>query len=227
MRKLYKKNRKIKKKLKIKLYFFSFIILTTLFICFLVIQFDKYVMPLALEVTAKYSNSFVNREINSAINNVINDMKLVSSDFFYDDNKKGLDNQYVNINTILINNVCANISDQLSKNLSNLTEQKFYISLGTILGYNIFSNTGPKVPVSVVSIGQADVSYETNFKSVGINQINFQVLLTISTQVSFVSPFYGKNIDVKRNVVLVDSIFNGKVPNSYLDLSSFDSINKK
>ena len=143
-------------------------------------------------------------------------MKLVTDDFFNKSVDYKTDKSYLDVNTILINSVCTNISDELSARLKNIKDTKIELPVGVFSGISAFSDFGPYFNVYVTSIGDAVVDYETTFQSVGINQINFQVYLNINCSVSIINPMYKKDIEISRKLTLVNTVFNGEVPNTYL-----------
>lgn len=219
---LIKKNKpkklfKISLKFKIKFYFFIFLLLCFLAFALFIYQFETKVVPTAIVIGEKYATNIVEQEIDKSVEKTILEMGLYSEKFF----NKSLNqttNHYLDVNAILINNVCLNVSTNLTQSLKEMNETKIELPIGIFSGFNAFSGIGPKFKISIVSIGDATVDYETNFVSVGINQINFQVYLKINTQVSIINPMYKKDILISRKLMLVNTVFNGEVPNTYLNL---------
>lgn len=211
---MLKKRRKKKiTKFRIFLIFVIFLIVSGLY-SFLV-QFDNEVLPIAIKVSQKYATNIISHQINYSVKKVISDMEIYTNDFF----KKSSDNaiNYIDVDTLLVNNLCTNISDELSKNLKNINDTKIELPVGVFSGINAFSSFGPYFTVSLSSIGDAVVDYETHFQSVGINQINFQIYLKINASVSIINPMYKKDIELTRKIMIVNTVFNGEVPNTYLN----------
>lgn len=183
------------------------------------LQFEKEVLPTAIKVSEKYATNIISQEINKSVEKVIQNKNLSTGDFFdkkVDENTK---TTYLNVNTILINSVCTLVSEELSKNLKNINDTKIKLPVGVFSGISAFSDVGPSFTVYVSSIGDAKIDYETHFQSVGINQINFQVYLKIDTSISIINPMYKKDIDISRKLMLINTVFNGEVPKTYLDTS--------
>jgi hypothetical protein len=61
-------------------------------------------------------------------------------------------------------------------------------------------------------IGAANVEYHTSFTSAGINQINFQVWLTVTAAMQIVNPLQTREAAVERSVPLVNTVFAGEIP---------------
>lgn len=220
------KNKKFKQKnnkytifFKIKLYFFVSISFISLLLGIFSYKFDNQILPTIIAISEKYAVNKINQEIDTNVEKTINEMGLFSHNFL-----KSNPDKYIDINTMLINNVCLNISKNLSENLKKVTETKIQFPIGMFFGINILSAKGFKINTSITSLGETNVDYETKFESVGINQINFQIYLNIKTKIAIVNPLYKKNINVSRKLMLVNTVFSGQVPNTYLDFKkNFDS----
>lgn len=218
---MFHKKRKFKRKKLFKIPFFSLTILCILIwlIYLFILQFENEVLPTAIKVSQKYATNIISQEINKSVEKTITSLRLHTNDFFNKNVNKGTNKTYLDVDTILINNVCAKVSDELSKNLKNINDTKIDLPIGVFSGISAFSEFGPPFTVCLSSIGDAIVDYETNFQSVGINQINFQVYLNISCSISIINPMYKKDIDVSRKLMLVNTIFDGEVPKTYLNTS--------
>lgn len=218
---MFHKKRKFKRKKLFKIPFFSLTILCILIwlIYLFILQFENEVLPTAIKVSQKYATNIISQEINKSVERTITSLRLHTNDFFNKNVNKDTNKTYLDVDTILINNVCAKVSDELSKNLKNINDTKIDLPIGVFSGISAFSEFGPPFTVSLSSIGDAIVDYETNFQSVGINQINFQVYLNISCSISIINPMYKKDIDVSRKLMLVNTIFDGEVPKTYLNTS--------
>ncbi|WP_317367953.1 sporulation protein YunB [uncultured Tyzzerella sp.] len=218
---MFHRKRKLKRKKFFKIPFFTLVIICLFigFIYLFTLQFEMEVLPTAIKVSQKYATNIISQEINKSVEKIITDLNLHTTDFFYKNVNKDTNKTYLDVDTILINNVCAKVSDELSKNLKNINDTKIELPIGVLSGISAFSDFGPPFTVCLSSIGDATVDYETNFQSVGINQINFQVYLNISCSISIINPMYKKDIDVSRKLMLVNTIFDGEVPKTYFNTS--------
>lgn len=219
---MFLKKRKHKKKYK-KFYKIKAFILCLFFLFIFglygfIVQFESEIVPTAIAIGQKYSTNMINQEINNSVEKVIENLKVSSSDLFTKNINNNTNINYLDVDTILINNICSKISEELSKRLKDINKTIIPIPIGVFTGKTAFSSLGPKFSVSVTSIGGANVGYETSFESVGINQINFQVFLNIDTSISIVNPMYKKDLNISRKITLVNTVFNGEVPNAYLNM---------
>lgn len=218
---MFHKKRKINKKKKLfsktKVVPFCLFCIFLLMLYIFVVQFETQVLPTAIKVSQKYATNIVSQQINKSVEKIIKEMNLITDDFFNKNVDYKTNKSYLDVNTILINSVCTNISDELSARLKNIKDTKIELPVGIFSGISAFSDLGPYFNVYLTSIGDALVDYETTFQAVGINQINFQVYLNINCTVSIINPMYKKDIEISRKLMLVNTVFNGEVPNTYLN----------
>lgn len=211
-----KKHLKLKLKTKIKLSFLCIIVLLITILYTYIILFEKEVVPVAIKISEKYATNIVSQQINESVENVITDMNLHSSHFFKNDSIKNTN--YLNVDTLLINNVCLKVSNELAKSMEELKNTKIELPIGIFSGVSAFSWIGPPFTIYVTSMGDAMVDYETKFESVGINQINVQIFLNIDTSVGIINPLYKKDMKISRKLMLVNTVYNGEVPNTYFNV---------
>lgn len=209
--------KKKKKKSIKKIFILIFIIIIISFIT-IFIRYKNTVLPSVLEISEKYAVNAINEKINTSVEKVISELNLTSKDFF----EKNFDSDekinYFSADTILINKVCSKTAAEISKEIKDLKDEKITLPIGIFSGIDLLSNIGPKFSVSVLQTGNTLVDYETSFESQGINQINFKIWLVTKTEISIVNPLCSKKVSVSRKVMLVNTVFNGVVPQTYLNM---------
>lgn len=183
---------------------------------FAIISFNRFVLPVATEICSKYATTEINKEISKSADNVIKKMEVQTSDFT--EEITNTDTDHINVNSLLINSVTNQITAEISNNLNILSDKKINIPVGLFSGVPLFSRLGFNMPIHIVSMGDAKADYETLLTSAGVNQVSYQIWLNIECNVTVVSPVLGKNICVKRKLMLVNTIFNGKVPQGYANI---------
>lgn len=208
------KRKSLKKKLKLIFIFILLFIIIAFF--YFLIQFEKKVIPVAIEISEKYAVTEINSSINKACENVISEMGLTQEDFFISSNESN--DKYISVNTLLINNVCSKLSVKISEKLNQDRKEKIKLPIGILTGLDFLSNSGPECKITLKPLGSSEIDYETNFEAVGINQVNFQIYLLIKSEITIVNPFYSKNVIINRKLMLVNTIYNGEVPSTYMTL---------
>ncbi len=176
--------------------------------------FDQKVMPSVISITEIAAQSKINDAINVAFED--STRELGAQDFYTFGLNPSGSVESLTINTIMINNICSRVAAEISDKLAN-GEQEVSMPVGSIFGITALSNIGPLYKVSVVPMGTAFVDYESEFVSVGINQVNFQIWLNVNSTVRIVNPLQDKKITVSRKLALVNTVLSGKVPDVYFN----------
>lgn len=174
--------------------------------------YNRFVLPVVINVTEKYAVTEINKEINKAYNNIISEKNLTQADFISELNST----QFLNTNTVVVNSLCSEMAEVLSERLNNIEDKKVKVPLGLFTTINLLSTTGPTLNMSVDSMGEAKIDYESSFKSCGVNQVNYKLWLNVETEISVINPLVHKNIIVSRKIAVIDMVYNGGIPDTYV-----------
>jgi sporulation protein YunB len=178
-------------------------------------QLDKKILPSVLSIAEMQAKTQINTAISEAVNEIMSEKKITASDFFsQQSNSEGKINSMA-VNTVLVNELCNQIAVQISVELNNLNHQKIRIPMGSMLGIQLLADYGPSYNFSVMPTGDTVVDYQSKMDSAGINQINFQVWLDVTSSVRIVNPLQQDKITVTRNIPLVNTVISEEVPNTY------------
>lgn len=202
-----------------KKYLAIILIIISISVIFIFMQYNNKVLPVALEISKQYAVTRINEKINTAVEKVISELNVTTKDFFdksFDSSEKI---NYFSANTILINKVCSKTSAEISNSIKNSENEKIELPIGIFSGIELLSNIGPNFEISLKETGNTVADYETSFESQGINQVNLKIWLVTKTEVLIANPFYSEKTTVKRKIMLINTIFNGTVPQTYLNMS--------
>ncbi len=189
----------------------------------LYIQLDSEIMPSIMAMAELEATTLATEAINNAISQtLVSNQTSIEDLLHYDYNDSGELVSW-NVNSILINNLCAEIVSQCSHELKNIGTVPFEIPLGNLTGSRIFANLGPSIIVEVLPVGTVRVNYENDIKSTGINQVNHTVWLDVQATIQVVVPLFSNQVVVDRKIMLVDKVISGQVPDSYVNVPA-DSI---
>jgi len=173
---------------------------------------DRAILPPVTAIAEQRLVSVINEEIDISLVGIIEDFGLTSEDFYTLTTDGNLRLTSLSVNTILVNHVASSLAANLSRRLSTEEAMAIGVPVGLFTGIPIFAGLGPDFAVNVIPTGEAVVEYETSFSSAGINQINFQVWLTVETSMRIVIPLQETTVSVSRRVPLVNTVFAGEVP---------------
>ena len=188
-----------------------FIVLAAALTVFLFFMYDRYILPPALEVSRNLSLTYVNGCINDAVISAESELgREISSICSV---SRGSDGAIKDITAdgMAVNRFCALTAANLSSAL-NSSENAVYIKLGELTGIPLFSNLGPEIPIKIKCTGGAAADYDTEVKSVGINQVSFTLFININAQIDTYSPFVSNRINVSRKIMLANALYAGNVP---------------
>ena len=189
----------------------TFLLLTIFFV--ISIAYIRFVMPISVKICQKYAITSINNIIQNSMYSASKNIK--SEDFILrSDNNGRL--EYLSVNSIIVNNICAETASTVSQNLNNLTTSKIRLPLGVFTGLPILSHFGPSTTIRLQPIGDATADYETSMTQAGVNQVNFQVWINVHTTVSIVNPLWSKDLEITRKLTLVNTVFNGEIPKTYI-----------
>ena len=189
----------------------TFLLLIIFFV--ISIAYIRFVMPISVKICQKYAITSINNIIQNSMYSASKNIKR--EDFILrSDNNGRL--EYLSVNSIIVNNICAETASMVSKNLNNLTTSKIRLPLGVFTGLPILSHFGPSTTIRLQPIGDATADYETSMTQAGVNQVNFQVWINVHTTVSIVNPLWSKDLEITRKLTLVNTVFNGEIPKTYI-----------
>lgn len=189
----------------------TFLLLIIFFV--ISVAYIHFVMPISVKICQKYAITSINNIIQNSLYSSSKNIK--SEDFILrSDNNGRL--EYLSVNSMIVNNICAETASTVSQNLNNLTTSKIRLPLGVFTGLPILSHFGPSTTIRLQPIGDATADYETSMTQAGVNQVNFQVWINVHTTVSIVNPLWSKDLEITRKLTLVNTVFNGEIPKTYI-----------
>jgi len=189
-------------------------------IAIIYIQLDRETLPTSMAMAKLQTTTIATQAINEAIAQTLATNQTTIEDLLaYDYNDDG-DQVSWNVNSILINNLCAQIIARCSDALQNIGVLPFKIPLGNLTGSRIFANLGPELTIEVLPIGTVTVDYDNDLKETGINQVNHTVWLDVVATIQIVVPLFEEEVVVARRIMLIDKVSSGEVPPSYVNVPS-------
>ena len=122
-----------------------------------------------------------------------------------------------------INVVISDVAYRIQTSINNTKEEDIYISLGSFTGVSILSGRGIKVPIRISTIGNVKTNVRSEFISKGINQTLHRLYLDIESEISVLTPFNTINEAIKNQLILVENIIVGEIPQTYYNLDGMTS----
>lgn len=212
--------RKPRSKKRTKMTVTTMLILGTIFclLLFFYYQFEKTIMPSVLSLAEFKAKTIATAAINEAIFDVLDRHSIEAKDFvsYLQDGEGNFSS--AQINTLLISKLTAEVIKEIDVKLEEVDVYYLKVPLGNLTGSDLLANFGPIIEVLIMPAGTATINYDREFREAGINQINHRVWLDINTQIQIVVPMATEEIAIDQKFVLVDHVFNGEVPPSYVNV---------
>lgn len=173
-------------------------------------------------------------KITETINSVI--LEEYSKQFNYDNiirvEKDKQDNiVMIKADTLKMNKIACDVAIESQKRLKGIGRVGLELPLGYILKNNLLAFFGPNITVKMQPVGYIETKYLSDFESAGINQTRHKIYVLVKTNMKIIVPFNSKDIEVKNEVPIAETIIVGKVPetaiNMGLDKAGFKLPNDK
>lgn len=110
------------------------------------------------------------------------------------------------------------LAGRIQSRIKHMDEEKVMVPVGTILGSQILSQTGPKMNLKVLPLGTTQIAFTTEFEETGINQTKYKVYLVVKSKAKVLVPFSTNNIDVETVLLVAETIIVGDVPQTYVNV---------
>lgn len=120
-------------------------------------------------------------------------------------------------NTTLINS----LSSELIRTVINDAERgalDIKIPLGNLVGSNLTQGKGPRISLDIIMLSSSHADYSNDFVSSGINQTKHKISLNVLVNVIIIVPWAKIETTVTTEVLLVETVIVGQVPETYITL---------
>ncbi len=205
--------RKKRRKRKYRSILLFLFVLCLSFLLFALLE-NRFLPPLK-EISHMQCKALANQIIDEATADILENTDFSASSLLIREE----DGESYTANTAMVNRFCSLLSQEVTLGLQNLPKEVIHIPIGAATNWSFFSNIGPEIPFTLIPMGAVKVDYETDFTSVGINQINYKIWLNLSMEIKIVNPLYQETLNLQRKIMLADLIFSGKIPEHYFQMS--------
>lgn len=114
-----------------------------------------------------------------------------------------------------INFLKSHIASLIQDKIVNFKEKTFWISLGTLSGFEILNGKGPKVPMKISIAGNVFTNFNNKFSNAGINQTIHQIYVNIHTKICVTIPGSTSTSESDDEILVSETVIVGKVPRVY------------
>lgn len=89
---------------------------------------------------------------------------------------------------------------------------------GSFTGIKLLSGRGPGIKIRISTVGNVETDLRSEFKAQGINQTLHRIYLQVKCEVSILTPFKDITRDISNQVLLMENVIIGTVPDTYYNI---------
>lgn len=197
-----KKNRRKRRKLPLII---IILVLTVLF-------FEVRLKPITEAVSEIQAQALVTEIINKSVLDIIDETGLTTEELesisYSPDGRVAS----VSTNTVTTNRLKNAVTLRIQESISGITNHRVNIPLGTIIGGEIISGTGPSVPLFISLSGNVSSDFESSFEQGGMNQTVHSLSLKVSADINIIMPLSSVSTTVETSVLIGETVIVGSVP---------------
>ena len=195
-----------------KKYFSIFIIILIAIITFysLYKSINPMFEALCIEKTREIGTYIINDASNKILDNI--DYKNIVS---IEENKE---NRILKTDVVIINKIASDIALEAEKQFKELETERIKIPIGALSGNKYLAGRGPNIEIQVIPAGNVFTEIKNEFESTGINQTVYRIYLELTCKVSIISQHKTIQEQIVNQVLLVETVIVGEVPDSYYNL---------
>lgn len=129
----------------------------------------------------------------------------------------------VKSNIYPINDIISDAARKIQEDLNSRGKEDIEIPLGSFSGIKLLAGRGPGVKIKISSIGNIDTDLRSEFTAKGINQTLHRVYLQVNCEVSILTPFKDITKSISNQVLLIENVIMGKIPETYYNIEGINS----
>lgn len=119
-----------------------------------------------------------------------------------------------------VNQLRREILEQVNQRILDLNVYALAVPLGSVLAPALLAGLGPRIPIHVTSVNNANADFTSNFSEAGINQTLHQILMHVSMDVTILIGGGTKKATIRQSVVVAETVIVGIVPESFLNIGT-------
>ena len=131
-------------------------------------------------------------------------------------------NNVLSTDVVLLNEIISDLAVEIQKELEKNSKQYIEMPIGALTGNQYFAGFGPKIKIKVIPAGDVITDIRTEFKAAGINQTIYRIYVNIECNVNILTSYKTINNKINNQVMLIETVIVGDVPETYLNLENLD-----
>lgn len=174
--------------------------------------------PVLVGLSSARVQSAAARAMNDAILEIVSDPS-VSADLIQV-RDTGSKVYLLQANSARLNVLAADCANAALQRIADMGDQGISIPLGTISGIPLLVGKGPKVSMRFTPAGAVSSSFDSEFRSAGINQTLHRITLKLTANVRVILPGESHTLTVTVSAPIAENIIVGDVPEAYTNVAN-------
>lgn len=172
-----------------------------------------------------------NEKVTHIATEIINsEVSRVLLEYDYKDLVTVIKNEEDNTNilktdVVIINKITSELPMAIETRFQALEKEKIVIPIGALTGNTYLAGMGPKTNIKVIQTGNILTEVKTEFESAGINQTIYRIYLELRGVVNILTPYNTISKEIVNQVLLVETVIVGDVPQTYLNMDGINVTN--
>ena len=189
-----------------------------------VVVYIRFVVtPVVKNVAEEKVRALTVSTVNAAVTSVLEAEPSFVDMVEYGHDANG-DLNSIKINATRVNAVMQRSVQKTQNGLSDMISIGVNIPVGSVSGITFLSGKGPNLNVAVIPVGAVDARLRSEFSEIGINQTIHKIYLSLDSTIKIIIPGAGNTIKSSSEVLLVESVIIGKVPDTYLNATTMEDM---
>lgn len=130
--------------------------------------------------------------------------------------------ELVQANSIEINILMSQLSMNLQEAFQQMEKERYEVPVGSLLGSQIFSQTGPSVEIAITPMSVSSMDFRTEFETQGINQTKYKIYIELGCRIKVLAPFSSRTFCTSNTILIAEAVILGDVPDSYVEVPKED-----
>lgn len=123
-----------------------------------------------------------------------------------------------------LNALAAQCANAAQMKILDLGEQGLSAPLGTVSGIPLLAGKGPRIEMSFTPVGAVKASFQSEFRSAGINQSLHRINVKLTATVRVILPGESHTLTVEAEAPIAENIIVGDVPNAYTNVANEEDL---
>ena len=208
------------KKINIKIFKIASVFIIAIVVMFIILKsINPIIDKVCLDVSKNKATAITNKKTTEIMSGYSYDDIIT----IYRDDSNNI--KMMKSNITVINEITSEIAIKIQEGLEKESEATTYIKLGSLTGTKLFSGVGPNIKIKLSTTGNVETSIRSEFESTGINQTIHRLYLDVICNVSVLTPYNIVEESIKNEIMLIENVIVGIVPETYYNLEGIEKNN--